>query len=70
LITGVADRATARIANAVYLDAAYPSDGQSLGDVAGAMTQGRYWHIDTGHDLMISAPGETAGVLLEIAKHA
>lgn len=34
VITGVADRATDRIANLVYLDAAYPMNGQSLADVA------------------------------------
>jgi pimeloyl-ACP methyl ester carboxylesterase len=37
VITGVADRATDRIANMVYLDAAYPMDGQSLVDVAGEL---------------------------------
>ena len=35
VITGVADRATDRITNVVYLDAAYPMNGQSLVDVAG-----------------------------------
>lgn len=35
VITGVADRVPERIANVVYLDAAYPMDGQSLVDVAG-----------------------------------
>lgn len=35
VITGAADRATDRIRNLVYLDAAYPMDGQSLVDVAG-----------------------------------
>ncbi len=34
VITGVADRAAARIGKLVYLDAAHPSDGQSLADVA------------------------------------
>jgi pimeloyl-ACP methyl ester carboxylesterase len=34
VITGVADRATARIAGLVYLDAANPVNGQSLVDVA------------------------------------
>ncbi|MYM64227.1 alpha/beta hydrolase [Pseudomaricurvus sp. HS19] len=37
VITGVADRATDRIANIVYLDAAYPMHGQSLADVAADM---------------------------------
>jgi pimeloyl-ACP methyl ester carboxylesterase len=35
VITGIADRATDRIANLVYLDAAYPQNGQSLVDHAG-----------------------------------
>jgi hypothetical protein len=35
VITGVADRATDRIAHLVYLDAATPVNGQSLVDVAG-----------------------------------
>lgn len=164
VITGTADRASERIANIVYLDAAYPFDGQSLADVAEemmtaayqevqivdgvevvlvpgcypmtendyygvtdpaliewmrpklsahpwkcfsqklqlhneaamraipvsfvvteiqrdtlteehkeglrALTQGRYWEIETGHDLMISAPEETAEVLLKVAATA
>lgn len=37
VITGVADRATDRIGHRVYLDAAYPTDGQSLVDHAGPM---------------------------------
>ena len=37
VITGVADRAPERIAELVYLDAATPSNGQSLVDVAGPM---------------------------------
>ena len=158
VITGVADKVPERIANIVYLDAAYPFNGQSLVDVAGdvilaarqnarmvngmelvlfpgedpmhfygvtdsaqiawmkpkltphpwqcfeqalvlhneermrqipqsmiatsvqkdvltdeireivrGMTNGRFWEIDTGHDLMISAPDATADVLLAIA---
>jgi pimeloyl-ACP methyl ester carboxylesterase len=35
VITGVADRATDRVAKLVYLDAANPRNGQSLVDVAG-----------------------------------
>lgn len=35
VITGIADRATDRIGNLVYLDAANPVNGQSLVDVAG-----------------------------------
>lgn len=37
VITGVADRATDRVGHLVYLDAAYPQNGQSLVDVAGPM---------------------------------
>lgn len=157
VITGVADRATDRIANLVYLDAAFPENGQSLVDHAGevilaarekarvvdgvelvlypgedpmeffgvtdpgqiawmkprltphpwkcfeqklvlnneaamrqlpvsfifsgvqiesltdeireqirAFTQGRFWEIDTGHDLMISEPEKTAEALLQV----
>ena len=35
VITGAADRATTRVGHRVYLDAAYPNDGQSLVDHAG-----------------------------------
>jgi hypothetical protein len=31
------------------------------------LTQGRFWEIDTGHDLMISEPQATADVLLAVA---
>lgn len=37
VITGVADRVPDRIGHMVYLDAAYPQDGQSLVDVAGPL---------------------------------
>lgn len=158
VVTGVADRVPERIGNIVYLDAAYPFNGQSLVDVAGefilasrktgrmvdgvelvlfpgedplgfygvtdpgqiawmkpkltphpfkcfdqklilrneeamrripvsifvtnvqkdtltaemregarALSNGRFFEIDTGHDLMISAPRETADGLLKIA---
>lgn len=161
VITGTADRAPERLANLVYLDAAYPQSGQSLADVAPemmaaakksmqtingvelvlfpgqfpmvegdyygvtdpeqiewmkpkltphpwkcftqklvlknearlrqipvsffvtaiqkatlgeearaglkALTEGRFWEIDTGHDLMISEPEQTASALAEIA---
>jgi len=39
VITGVADRAPSRVGHLVYLDAATPSDGQSLADVASGMMQ-------------------------------
>ena len=157
VITGVADRASERIANLVYLDAAYPQNGQSLVDHAGefilaarasarvvngvelvlfagtdplgfygvtrpeqiewmkpkltphpwkcfeqklvlkneaamrripqsficcsahmddagraglkALSNGRYWEIDTGHDLMITEPAFVAATLQQIAAH-
>jgi pimeloyl-ACP methyl ester carboxylesterase len=37
VITGIADRAAASVAHLVYLDAANPTNGQSLVDVAGPM---------------------------------
>jgi pimeloyl-ACP methyl ester carboxylesterase len=155
VITGVADRVSDRIANLVYLDAAYPQNGESLVDHAGpyilaarqkarivngielvcfpgedpldlygitdpeqrawmkpkltphpwqcfeqklvlkneatvrkipqsfivcsshmdeqsraalkALGGGRYWEIDTGHDLMISEPQFVADALLALA---
>lgn len=33
-----------------------------------AVSEGRYWEIDTGHDLMLSEPQQTADILLELAK--
>ena len=39
VITGVADRAADRIAKVVYLDAANPTNGQSLVDVAGPIIE-------------------------------
>jgi pimeloyl-ACP methyl ester carboxylesterase len=39
VITGVADRAAARIGRLVYLDAATPANGQSLVDVAGPIIE-------------------------------
>jgi pimeloyl-ACP methyl ester carboxylesterase len=39
VITGIADRAAARIGRLVYLDAANPVNGQSLLDVAGPMIE-------------------------------
>jgi pimeloyl-ACP methyl ester carboxylesterase len=35
--------------------------------LAEARAKGRYWEIDTGHDLMITEPKAVAGFLLEIA---
>jgi len=155
VISGVADRATERIRNLVFLDAAIPQNGQSLVDHAGpfmlaararsrivngielvlfpgedplgffgvqdpeqiawmkskltphpwkcfeqklvlkneavmrqlpqsvivcsshmndqaraalkALSNGRFWEIDTGHDLMITEPAAVAGMLLGLA---
>ena len=39
VVTGVADRAAARVGRLVYLDAANPVDGQSLVDVAGPVIE-------------------------------
>jgi pimeloyl-ACP methyl ester carboxylesterase len=39
VITGAADRAADRIGHLVYLDAAYPQNGQSLVDIAGPLMQ-------------------------------
>lgn len=39
VITGIADRATDRVAHRVYLDAAYPENGQSLDDHTSGMMQ-------------------------------
>jgi pimeloyl-ACP methyl ester carboxylesterase len=155
VITGVADRATDRVGHMVYLDAARPTNGQSLVDVAGpvilaarkdgrmvdgmelvlypgkdpmhfygvtdpaqiawmepkltphpwkcfeqklvladeaavrripqtiiactrhmrgydraateALCEGRFWDLDTGHDLMITEPEKVAEMLLRLA---
>ena len=32
------------------------------------MSQGRFWEIDTGHDLMITEPQKVADIFQEIAK--
>lgn len=42
VITGVADRVPERMTNLVYLDAAYPMDGQALTDVAADMMNAAY----------------------------
>ncbi|GIX29665.1 MAG: esterase [Porticoccaceae bacterium] len=40
-----------------------PADKQALV----ALTQGRFFEVDTGHDLMISAPDQTADILHQVA---
>jgi len=42
-------------------------DGWCYQKVARARSEGRLWEIDTGHDLMISAPKEVAAALEEVA---
>ena len=61
VITGVADRATDRIGHLVYLDAAWPKNGQSLVDVSGpyilaARAEGRSRVVD-GVELVLF-PGD------------
>ncbi|MGW7517486.1 alpha/beta fold hydrolase [Streptomyces sp. NPDC054796] len=38
--------------------------------MAKARAEGRFWEIDSGHDLMISEPGAVSGLLTEIASAA
>ena len=35
--------------------------------MAQARAEGRLWDIDTGHDLMITEPAQTADALLQVA---
>jgi pimeloyl-ACP methyl ester carboxylesterase len=62
VITGVADRATERVGHRVYLDAAYPTNGQSLVDhapmVAAARQAGR---IVDGIELVLFAGTDPLG---------
>jgi pimeloyl-ACP methyl ester carboxylesterase len=63
VITGVADRATARIAGLVYLDAANPVNGQSLVDVAGPIIEATrpLGEVVDGTELvLLPAPGAGA----------
>ena len=62
VITGVADRANARVGRLVYLDAANPRNGQSLVDVAGPIiTITRdYGEVRDGAELVL-LPGAGAG---------
>lgn len=64
VITGVADRAAERIGRLVYLDAANPTNGQSLLDVAGPIIEATrpFGKVVDGVELvLLPAPG--AGVL-------
>lgn len=67
VITGAADRATDRIANLVYLDAATPLNGQSLVDVAGpVMLAARTMsQVEDGVELVLH-PSPEAGLFYGI----
>ena len=58
VITGVADRAPARVGHLVYLDAATPEDGESLLDLAGLLLNAARQHarIENGVELVLD-PG-------------
>lgn len=63
VITGVGDRAAERIAGLVFLDAANPSNGQSLIDVAGPMinmTRPLGAVVDGVELVLLPAPGAAA----------
>ncbi len=63
VITGVGDRAADQIAGLVYLDAANPTDGQSLIDVAGPMiemTRPLGETVDGVELVLLPAPGAAA----------
>lgn len=63
VITGVADRATERVGKLVYLDAANPTAGQSLVDVAGPIIEAvrPMGQVVDGVELVL-LPGPDAGV--------
>jgi pimeloyl-ACP methyl ester carboxylesterase len=63
VVTGVADAAADRVGKLVYLDAANPTDGQSLVDVAGPiieMTRPSGQVIDGVELVLLPAPGAAA----------
>lgn len=63
VITGVADQAGERIGQLVYLDAAYPQNGQSLVDVAGPLMQTArgLGHIVDGIELVLFPGNDPMG---------
>jgi pimeloyl-ACP methyl ester carboxylesterase len=65
VVTGVADRATERIGKLVYLDAANPTNGQSLVDVSGEhITWTReFGQVVDGVELVLWPSPELAGAL-------
>ena len=64
VVTGVADRAVDRVGRVVYLDAATPTDGQSLVDVAGPIIEAvrPMGEIVDGIELVL-LPAPDAGLL-------
>jgi pimeloyl-ACP methyl ester carboxylesterase len=64
VVTGVADRAADRVGRVVYLDAATPTDGQSLVDVAGPIIEAvrPMGEIVDGIELVL-LPAPDAGLL-------
>lgn len=65
VITGVADRATDRVGHRVYLDAAYPEDGQSLLDHAPGQIgpQREMMWTENGVDLVMQPSPEMTAML-------
>lgn len=49
-----------------FISCTYRMDDESR-KTQKALSEGRYWEIDTGHDLMISEPQFTADALMELA---
>jgi pimeloyl-ACP methyl ester carboxylesterase len=71
VITGVADRATERIGKVVYLDAANPTNGQSLVDVAGPIiTVTRDFGETVNGVELVLLPGEGAGAFYGVTDPA
>ena len=71
VITGVADRANARVGRLVYLDAANPRNGQSLVDVAGPTLElaRPYGAVVDGVELVL-LPAEGAGLFYGVTDPA
>lgn len=63
VITGVADRAPERVGHRVYLDAAYPKDGESLHEHAFAMIdpQRESMYVENGVELVMKPAPYFAG---------
>ena len=71
VITGVADRAVARVGRLVYLDAANPVDGQSLVDVAGPVIEMvRPMGVTVDGVELVLLPSSDAGLLYGVTDEA